>query len=273
MNKELAVVPTISDIERMGQAIAKSGLFGVKTPEQAVALMLIAQAEGHHPAIAARDYHIIQGRPALKADAMLARFQAAGGSVKWTQYTDKVVSAVFTHPQGGSVTITWTIEQAAAAGLTKKDTWRQYPRQMLRARVISEGIRTVFPGCVVGTYTPEEIQDFEPVRTAAPQVPPADIDGATGEVITPKDSTPTPEGPAAPPRLITDKQRRRMFAIAHGAGWKDDEIKEYLMKEHGVEHSDKVRVEDYNQIVEHLAGGAPVPEDGYYQGELEGDEV
>jgi hypothetical protein len=32
---------------------------------------------------------------------------------------------------------------------------------MLRARVVSEGIRTVFPGCVVGTYTPEEIQDFD----------------------------------------------------------------------------------------------------------------
>jgi hypothetical protein len=33
---------------------------------------------------------------------------------------------------------------------------------MLRARVISEGIRTVYPGCVVGVYTPEEVGDFEP---------------------------------------------------------------------------------------------------------------
>ena len=41
---------TIGDIERMAAAVAKSGLFGVKQPEQAMALMLVAQAEGLHPA-------------------------------------------------------------------------------------------------------------------------------------------------------------------------------------------------------------------------------
>jgi hypothetical protein len=32
---------------------------------------------------------------------------------------------------------------------------------MLRARVISEGIRTVYPGVAVGIYTPEEVNDFD----------------------------------------------------------------------------------------------------------------
>jgi len=158
-----ALVP-IQDIEKMATAIAKSGLFGMKTPEQAVALMLIAQAEGMHPAIAARDYHVIQGRPALKADAMLARFQTAGGKVSWDVYTDAEVKATFSHPSGGSVTLSWTLAQATRIGLAGKDNWKNYPRAMLRARVISEGIRTVYPGCVVGTYTPEEVQDFEPAK-------------------------------------------------------------------------------------------------------------
>ena len=158
-----ALVP-IQDIEKMATAIAKSGLFGMKTPEQAVALMLIAQAEGMHPAIAARDYHVIQGRPALKADAMLARFQTAGGKVSWDVYTDAEVKATFSHPAGGSVTLSWTLAQATRIGLAGKDNWKNYPRAMLRARVISEGIRTVYPGCVVGTYTPEEVQDFEPAK-------------------------------------------------------------------------------------------------------------
>ena len=77
-----ALVP-VDQIERMALAVAKSGLFGVKTPDQAMALMLVAQAEGMHPAIAARDYHVINGRPTLRADAMLARIQAAGGKVEW----------------------------------------------------------------------------------------------------------------------------------------------------------------------------------------------
>jgi hypothetical protein len=173
----------INDIEKMATAVAKSGLFGVKNPEQAMALMLIAQAEGMHPAIAARDYYVIQGKPALKADAMMARFQSSGGKVEWKVYTDKEVTGVFSHPSGGSVSITWTFEMATKIGLTGKDNWRNYARAMLRARCISEGIRTVYPGCVVGTYTPEEVQDFEPKKNYSAPVK----DMGSAEVITPEE--------------------------------------------------------------------------------------
>ena len=166
MSKELV---SVDAIQTMANAVAKSGLFGIKTADQAMALMLIAQAEGLHPAIAARDYHVISGRPALKADAMLARFQAAGGKVEWKTYTDTAVSAVISHPQGGKVEIEWTIDMAKRAGLTRNQTWTQYPRQMLRARVISEGIRTVFPGVAVGVYTPEEVSDFDPPKDITPK--------------------------------------------------------------------------------------------------------
>jgi hypothetical protein len=179
-----ALIP-VDQVERMAMAVAKSGLFGVKTPDQAMALMLIAQAEGMHPAIAARDYHVINGRPTLRADAMLARFQQAGGRVEWGEYTDRKVVGTFTHPQGGSVRIEWTTDMAVSAGLTRNPTWKSYPRQMLRARCISEGIRTIYPGVAIGTYTPEEAEDMAPQRTVrdmgdaeevAPPPPPAAID-------------------------------------------------------------------------------------------------
>jgi len=165
-----ALVP-VDQIERMAVSVARSGLFGVKTPDQAMALMLIAQAEGLHPAIAARDYHVINGRPALRADAMLARFQAAGGKVEWGEYTDTRVVGKFSHPSGGSVEIAWTTKMAQDAGLTRNPTWKSYPRQMLRSRCISEGIRTVFPGVVVGTYTPEEVEDMAPAPRQTPPPP------------------------------------------------------------------------------------------------------
>ena len=172
-----ALVP-ISDIQQMATAVAKSGLFGIKSAEQGVALMLIAQAEGLHPAIAARDYHIIQGRPALKADAMLARFQAAGGKVEWKVYTDQEVTGVFSHPAGGSLSVTWTLRQAKEIGLAGKDNWKNFPRAMLRSRCISEGIRSVYPGCVVGTYTDEETESFASPKTIStpPAAPPAPAD-------------------------------------------------------------------------------------------------
>lgn len=161
-----ALVP-INEIREMAEVAAKSKMFGFKSPDEAMAIMLLCQAENLHPAIAMRDFHVIQGRPALKADAMLARFQQAGGAVKWEEYTDERVSGTFSHPNGGSVTVTWTFEMAKKIGLTGKDNWRNYARAMLRARCVSEGVRTVYPGCVVGVYTPEEVETF---KTPSPTV-------------------------------------------------------------------------------------------------------
>ena len=157
----------VQDIERMAIAVAKSNLFGVKTPEEAMALMLIAQAEGYHPAMAARDYHIVQGRATLRADSMLARFQGAGGKVEWKEYTDECVSGNFSHPNGGSLVVTWTLDMAKNIGLVKPNSgWHKYPRAMLRSRCISEAVRAVYPGCIAGTYTPEEVSDFDSPKPA-----------------------------------------------------------------------------------------------------------
>jgi RecT family len=155
-------IVSFTDMQHMAEAIAKSGLFGMKDTNSVLALMAVAQAEGLHPATAARDFHIIQGRPALKADAMLARFQNAGGKVEWKDYTDERVTGLFTHPNGGELAVTWTIEQAQRIGLVKPGSgWQKFPRAMLRSRCISEGIRSVFPGSVTGFYSPEEVADFD----------------------------------------------------------------------------------------------------------------
>ena len=159
-----ALIP-VGDLEKMAHALAASKLFGLTTPEQALALMLVAQAEGLHPATAARDYHIIQGRPALKADAMLARYLSSGGKVEWHEHTDSKVEATFAHPSGGTLKIAWDMARAKAAGLGGKDMWSKYPRQMLRARVISEGIRATNPAIATGIYTPEEVIDMEPEKS------------------------------------------------------------------------------------------------------------
>jgi hypothetical protein len=164
------IVP-IGDIQTMAEVAAKSKMFGFKNTEEAMAIMLLCQAENLHPAIAMRDFHVIQGRPALKADAMLARFQQAGGAVKWEVYTDEQVTGIFSHPHGGSLEVTWTLSMAIAIGIANKDNWRNYSRAMLRARCVSEGIRSVYPGCVVGVYTPEEVQDFTPPRQDTSPVP------------------------------------------------------------------------------------------------------
>ena len=156
----------------MAGHIVRSGLFGMRKVEEAVALMIVAQAENRHPGTVASEYHIIQGRPALKADAILARFQSAGGKVEWKDYTDTKVSGTFSHPAGGSLYVEWDMERAKTAGLGGKDNWKKYPRQMLRARVVSDAVRGVYPAVLQGFYTPEEVQDFAPATfAAAPALP------------------------------------------------------------------------------------------------------
>lgn len=157
---------TVPDMERMAQAFALSKLFGVSNAEQALALCLIAQAEGRHPASAAQDYHIIQGKPSKKADAMLRDFLAGGGKVDWHQLDDTVADATFSHPAGGTVRISWDMKRAQQAQISTP-MWKKYPRQMLRSRVVSEGVRTVFPMATSGMYVPEEVEDIAAEKSSA----------------------------------------------------------------------------------------------------------
>ena len=164
---------SFDEIMRMAETIAKSRLFGVTQVDQVVALMLMAEAEGRHVASAMQDYSVIQGKPSLKAGAMLARFQQAGVKVKWTCLTDERVAAIFSHSQCEPVEIDWDMDRAKRAQLANP-MWKKYPRQMLRARVISEGVRTAYPGVLGGLYAPEEQIDFEPAASVSrPAVAPS----------------------------------------------------------------------------------------------------
>lgn len=178
-SRALGAVHTFEDMDRMAHVLAQSGLFGVKNPTQALALMLVAQAEGEHPMSVAGDYDIIQGKGTRKTHSVLARFQAMGGKVDWHELTHTRAEATFSHPKGGSLRLDWTIEQAKAAGLTGKDNWKVYARAMLRARLIAEGVRAVYPAAIGGWQVPEEAMgpqlDAPPPSAVPKDMGPADV--------------------------------------------------------------------------------------------------
>lgn len=157
---ENALIP-LEELKTMAAYVCKSNLFAMPNNESTLALMLMAQAEGVHPMMAMRKYHIIKGRPSMKAEAMMAEFQARGGKVQWLSRTDEECSAKFSHPSGGELTVAWNMERAKKAELLGNPTWKKFPCQMLSARCISEGVRAVLPAVVSGLYTPEEVSDFD----------------------------------------------------------------------------------------------------------------
>lgn len=183
---------TFAEMHRLAEAVAKSGMFGIKTTDQALSLMALAQAEGKHPATVARDYHMIGSTPSKKAEAMARDFLSSGGKIEWHALDDAVAEATFSHPIGGAVRLRWDqarVQQAGLAGGNHK----KYPRQMLRSRLISEGVRTVWPMATSGMYEPGEVTDFSPPRGEPIDVTPKSdldafaggevIDGSTGEVL------------------------------------------------------------------------------------------
>ena len=152
-----ALIP-LDQMQTMAAAVAKSGLFGAKTPEQALTIMMLAQAEGRHPMSAAKDYDIINNKPAKKAEAMLRDFLAAGGKVEWHKYDDDGADATFSHPQGGTVRVDWNRARMEKAKITNEAMYSKYPRAMYRARCVSEGVRTVCPAATGGLYVPDEVR-------------------------------------------------------------------------------------------------------------------
>lgn len=214
-----AVVP-FETLTTMADAFARSGMFGAKTKEQALSLLLLAQAEGVHPAIAMRDFDIIQGRPAKKAEAMHRSFIAAGGKIEWHHLDDNLADATFSHPQGGSARITWDMARAKKAGLGGKDMYSKYPRQMLKARVVSEGCRTVFPAATSGLYVPEEVAAMPPKDMGKAEVVKDDEEDITqaipgaGQNAAPPQASPSlpPSVPAGEAALISEDQKSALMA-------------------------------------------------------------
>ena len=151
-----------NDLIEISKRVAGSGLLGSRDENQIFTLMMLAYKDGINPVQASMDYHIIQGKPALSSQATLVRFQKAGGKIKYLKRTDTECTIEFSHEQAGELTITWNMERAKQAGLNlNKQNWKQYPRQMLAARCIAEGVRALYPACLDGLYLVEEVQDFD----------------------------------------------------------------------------------------------------------------
>ena len=69
----------------------------------------------------------------------------------------------------------WDKARATASGLWGKSNWKTYPTQMLAARCVSEGVRALYPACLCGMYTPEEVSDFAPPQEPT-QEPPQQVE-------------------------------------------------------------------------------------------------
>jgi hypothetical protein len=198
----------LAAVERLGEIIASSGMFGCTKVEQGQVLALQCISEKKPPLELAKTYHMIDGKLSMRADAMLAKFQMSGGTVKWSKRDDKIVEATFTL-RNNSLPFSAKIEDFVANGVAvsrdgkMKDNWRKFPRQMLTARVISEAVRLLAPEVVFGVYTPEEIQDS---NNSAPAPDPIKVEPIVESFTEKLEELLLADEPAVNAYLVTKKQ-------------------------------------------------------------------
>lgn len=135
------------------------------------------QTLGVAPLTAVQSIHVISGKPTASADLIAGLVRRAGHKLR-VNGNDRTATAQIIRADDPEFTfeVTWTIERAQAAKLTGKDTWKQFPAAMLKARAITEVARAACSEILQGTiYTPEEMganvgADGEPIEAEVQQL-------------------------------------------------------------------------------------------------------
>ena len=139
---------------------------------------------GLQPMQAMQSIAVINGRPSLWGDAMLALVKAHP-AFEWIKEDCDGNIATCTVKRRGEpeVTQSFSLEEAKKAGLTgKQGPWTQYPKRMLQMRARGFALRDAFPDALRGVISAEEARDT-----------PAERDMGAAEVVSSRPAAqPTP---------------------------------------------------------------------------------
>lgn len=136
---------------------------------------------GLQPMQAMQSIAVINGRPSLWGDAMLALVKAHP-AFEWIKEECDGNVATCTIKRRGEpeVVQSFSMEEAKRAGLTgKAGPWTQYPKRMLQMRARGFALRDAFPDALRGVVSAEEARDT-----------PAERDMGAAEVVSSRPAQP-----------------------------------------------------------------------------------
>lgn len=208
-----------NSIREQAAVLIKTGFLPqhIRTPEQAVAVVLMGRELGVPMMQSLRKIYVVQGTPALASELMLALANRTGEVEDF--------EAVDVAEEGGTAVVTlkrkgrkphverFSMKDAQSMGLAYKDNWKKQARIMRRWRAIAAACRVVFPDAVGGMYTLEEVAPDVPVdqmgyaigdipESAQPDLPKPTLDVKTVE----------PAAKAAPAEPPDDGKEQELHA-------------------------------------------------------------
>ncbi len=181
MEKEVAnttqheLIPSQNDFDRLriiARSASRCGLY--KMSEDQILMILLAARELGIMPLQALNGGIwnIQGRIELSARIMGMMIRRAGHSIKTIDHTDTNCVLEGKRSDNGDMSIgSFNWDDATNAGLSSRQTWKQYPQDMLYARALSRLARRLFPDVIGTCYVEGEISDSKGTMISPEQLP------------------------------------------------------------------------------------------------------
>lgn len=167
--------------EIVAHAMASNFFSAFKNKSQALIITLAAESMGMSPVWGLQNMFVINNKPGVGAEGLLGLCfkNIPGFGIEYKQHDENGCTIEVIRQNSKPATFSFTMDDARRAGLTGKDVWRKYPKDMLRSRCISQMCRAYCSDAVQGNaYTEEEVtsfteeRDITPAKTEAPSVEP-----------------------------------------------------------------------------------------------------
>jgi hypothetical protein len=234
------LINNAEDALRIGQIIARSGTFGCNSDEAGAVIALMCYQEGMGLFEFFRTYHIVDNKPTMRADAMLAKFLKFDWRYEVLERSEtRAAFKVWRDDEPAKAKeYSLTMAEVEKAGYCfKKDgktltnNWQVRPKNMLWARLVSDTIRFLEPRVNAGIYTQEEQEEIG-ADTASHGEASAPKPLATQPQTTTTAPAPTPAAatpanpsnpdprPSTPPKTSVDPSFMDPFAETGGTDYR-----------------------------------------------------
>jgi hypothetical protein len=230
---EMANLPTLTpttfaEAMQFAEALAKSTMVPREYQRQPANILVAlqwGQELGLGPLQALQSIAVINGRPAVYGDAMLALVR---GSPHCHDIIERIVGSgdemtaecQAVRKGASMVTGRFSVGDAKRASLWgKAGPWKQYPLRMLQLRARGFALRDAFPDVLRGVISAEEAADTprDAVKDITPTPQPAVVladalDAFAGE-DTPEPETTPPAAPESPTEAEIERSQEKIAAV------------------------------------------------------------
>lgn len=147
-------------MRKQAEALVKSGFLpvAINTPEKALAIMQKGKELGIPPMEAMSSINVIQGKPSVSPQLMLAlAYRTKEVEDLKMETTDKGATVTIKRKGQSPHTTTFGVKEATDMGLIGKDNWKKQFSTMAQWRALAANLRITFPDAIGGMYLVDEM--------------------------------------------------------------------------------------------------------------------